>query len=129
VTDKLGDNMELLRNLKVLGLGGDASLEDAQRAYEKLCKVWNPERFQDDEDLRTDAEHKLDEVRAAFDLIPAAIERRDEERRKDWRAEALEARAEARRTKSELGETREALKEANRVARLWKAEAEKLGYR
>ncbi|MDO8963937.1 MAG: DnaJ domain-containing protein [Coriobacteriia bacterium] len=128
MSDMLSQEMALLRNLKVLGLGGDASLEDAERAYEKLRKVWDPDRFQDDEDLRVDAERKLAEVQAAFEHLPDAIKRRDEERRKDWQTEALEARAEANRTKAELVKTKAALKEMNRIASLWKAEAEKRGY-
>jgi DnaJ-class molecular chaperone len=129
VTDRLSDDMGLLRSLKVLGLGAEATLEEAERAYEKLRKVWDPDRFDDDVDLRADAQCKLGEVEAAFESIPAAIARRDEEQRKDWQAEAIEARAEAKRAKAELAKTKAALQASNRIAHQWMNEAKKRGYR
>jgi hypothetical protein len=52
---------------RVLGLPGDASLEEAVEAYADLKAVWDPERL--DTGLREKAARKLEEIELAFEAI------------------------------------------------------------
>ena len=111
--------MELLRSLKVLSLGKDATLDDVKAAYRKLCKVWHPDRFGDDAELRADAEAKMREVNAAYEYVCPELEKRAEAQRKDWQQAAVAAQAAA--------ETAEAAKrDAVKSANAWKTEADRL---
>jgi hypothetical protein len=65
-------------SLRVLGLSPSATLEDANQAYKDLVRVWHPDRFQSDQNLKQRAEEstrKINEavshLRKIFKNIPA----------------------------------------------------------
>jgi hypothetical protein len=126
VTPGLDEEMDLLRNLKVLGLGKDASLEEVKRAYRKMCKVWHPDRFQDDADLRADAEEKMREINAAYEYVMPEMERRQEEMKRDWQQAAANAQEDLKKAQARAKSATEAKKQAEQLARQWKAEADRL---
>jgi hypothetical protein len=126
VTPGLDEEMDLLRNLKVLGLGKDASLEEVKRAYRKMCKVWHPDRFQDDADLRADAEEKMREINAAYECVMPEMERRQEEMKRDWQQAAANAQEDLKKAQARAKSATEAKKQAEQLARQWKAEADRL---
>jgi hypothetical protein len=55
--------------LAVLGLGPDASNEDATTAYKDLVKVWHPDRFQNDDRLRRRAEEQTKKINEAISKV------------------------------------------------------------
>lgn len=52
--------------LAVLGLGPDASNEDATAAYKDLVRVWHPDRFQNDDRLKQRAEEQTKKINEAI---------------------------------------------------------------
>lgn len=69
MADNLDEGFSLLRWLRVLGLDSGASLEDVERAYRDLVRVWHPDRFQHDERLRARAEEELKKINSAHDAL------------------------------------------------------------
>lgn len=57
---------------KILELSPSCSDEELEKARRTLVKVWHPDRFQNDEQLRHLAEEKLKEINEAFDTIKKA---------------------------------------------------------
>jgi hypothetical protein len=55
--------------LTALGLTRDATQAEIRDAYRTLAKVWHPDRFQDDEQLRGKAEEKIKEINSAYQLL------------------------------------------------------------
>lgn len=55
--------------METLGLYVTASEEQIENAYQKLLKVWDPDRFGSDPKLRLAAEEKLKEINAAHDYL------------------------------------------------------------
>jgi hypothetical protein len=52
-----------------LGIDPGATLEDVEEAYGQLAKVWSPERFPNDDNIRRMAEDKMTEIDAARDAL------------------------------------------------------------
>jgi len=55
--------------LLALGLTQNATQMEVKDAYRLLAKVWHPDRFQGDEDLRLKAEEKLKEINSAYQVL------------------------------------------------------------
>jgi DnaJ domain len=55
--------------LALFGLTRAATPTEIKDAYRVLAKVWHPDRFQGDEDLRRKAEEKLKEINSAYQLL------------------------------------------------------------
>jgi curved DNA-binding protein CbpA len=55
--------------LAFLGLTRAATQTEIKDAYRTLAKVWHPDRFPGDEDLRVKAEEKLKEINSAYQLL------------------------------------------------------------
>jgi hypothetical protein len=60
--------------LAVFGLTRDATQTEIKDAYRVLAKVWHPDRFQSDENLRLKAEEKLKEINSAYHLLTTTPE-------------------------------------------------------
>lgn len=58
--------------LLVLGLAQGATDAEIKDAYRTLAKVWHPDRFQNDQNLRLKAEEKLKEINSAYQLLTTA---------------------------------------------------------
>ncbi len=59
--------------LASFGLTRDAAQADIKDAYRLLAKVWHPDRFQSDEQLRRKAEEKLKEINSAYHLLATTV--------------------------------------------------------
>ena len=55
--------------LAFFGLTRAATQTEIKDAYRTLAKVWHPDRFPGDEDLRAKAEEKLKEINSAYQLL------------------------------------------------------------
>jgi hypothetical protein len=51
---------------RALGVAPDASWEEVRQAYKDLVRVWHPDRFQSDPQLRERAEQKLQRINEAY---------------------------------------------------------------
>ena len=60
--------------LRTLGLERDASRNEIRDTYRDLVKVWHPDRFSSDRNLRSKAEEKLKEVNAAFQYLNSSAD-------------------------------------------------------
>jgi hypothetical protein len=52
-----------------LGLKSDATWEDIRRTYRDLVKVWHPDRFPGDAELRRKSEDRLKRITAAYETL------------------------------------------------------------
>jgi hypothetical protein len=59
--------------LASFGLTRDATQVQIKDAYRVLAKVWHPDRFQSDEQLRRKAEEKLKEINSAYQLLTTNV--------------------------------------------------------
>ena len=55
--------------LRLLHLDKDCSNDQLRRAYRDLVKVWHPDRFQSDAELRIKAERTLQSINVAYALL------------------------------------------------------------
>src|ERR1700761_2053238 len=55
--------------LTSFGLTRDATQPQIKDAYRVLAKVWHPDRFHNDDQLRAKAEEKLKEINSAYQLL------------------------------------------------------------
>lgn len=62
-------NHDLTKQYYVLGLQPGASAADMKAAHRDLAKVWHPDRFVHDPQLRQKAEQKLKEINEAYDQL------------------------------------------------------------
>ena len=69
-------NDELSNYYFVLGLRPGASAADMKAAHRDLAKVWHPDRFVHDPQLRQKAEHRLKEINEAYDQLRSGNARR-----------------------------------------------------
>ena len=69
VADGLDDAFQRLKDLKTLGLGGNASPVEIKQAYKELVQVWHPDRFEHDPRLRARAEEELTLINAAYERL------------------------------------------------------------
>jgi hypothetical protein len=74
----------LEESYRTLELTPGASDEDVRRAWKELTKVWHPDRFGSDPDLRRRAEQKQKEINEAYETIRAGGSSRDRFR---WNSE------------------------------------------
>src|ERR1035438_7934484 len=51
---------------RALGVAPNASWEEVRQAYKDLVRVWHPDRFQSDPQLRERAEQKLQTINEAY---------------------------------------------------------------
>lgn len=61
--------MNVNEDLRTLGLEPGATSDDIRKAWLDLTKVWHPDRFTSDPDLRDKAEEKLKEINAAYERL------------------------------------------------------------
>lgn len=61
--------MDQIAALRVLGLPATATPGEVREAYRDLAKVWHPDRFGEDERLRSKAEQKLKEINEAYQQL------------------------------------------------------------
>jgi hypothetical protein len=54
---------------RALGVAPNASWEEVRQAYKDLVRVWHPDRFQSDPQLRERAEQKLQRINEAYDAL------------------------------------------------------------
>jgi hypothetical protein len=59
--------------LALFGLTRAATQTEIKDAYRVLAKVWHPDRFQSDENLRRTAEEKLKEINSAYQLLTTTV--------------------------------------------------------
>ncbi|HUB52026.1 MAG TPA: DnaJ domain-containing protein [Terracidiphilus sp.] len=71
--------------MQALGLQVGATDSQIRSAYHVLVKVWHPDRFQQDDALKAQAEEKLKGVNAAFRYLTSAAARREEAERREQR--------------------------------------------
>ncbi|MGZ5444258.1 MAG: J domain-containing protein [Thermoanaerobaculia bacterium] len=64
----------LRESYRMLEVRSDASDEEVQRAHRELTKVWHPDRFGNDPELRRRAEEKLKAINEAWETIRASRE-------------------------------------------------------
>jgi len=57
------------RSFEILELPGDATLDDARRAYKDMATVWHPDRFAANPRLKQKAEQKLKELNIAYEAV------------------------------------------------------------
>jgi DnaJ domain len=57
------------RYYKALDLEPGASVDEIKQARKEMLKVWHPDRFNDDEDLKWKAQEKLKEINHAYDIL------------------------------------------------------------
>jgi curved DNA-binding protein CbpA len=67
--DTFGGMCDRCASLQMLGLDRHALPEEIESTYLTLVKVWHPDRFPSDSDLRRTAEEKLKEINAAHDFL------------------------------------------------------------
>lgn len=74
----MGESDSIQECLLLLGLSGDATVEEARRVYRDLVAIWHPDRLSDKNPrLQKKAEEKLKEINAAFDrVLPLLSENR-----------------------------------------------------
>lgn len=70
--------MRLDECYRLLDLDSRASGEEVKRAYRDLTKVWHPDRFGHDAELRRRAEEKLKAINNAYETIRASHPERQE---------------------------------------------------
>ena len=84
---------------RILDLEPGASLEDVERSYRELVKVWHPDRFRRDPKLRAKAEEKLSRINLATNgcarkLLPLRdAGQRPRKHRSRTQSEAVQKRA------------------------------------
>ena len=61
--------MNIGRCLEILELQSAESLDEVKKAYKVLVKVWHPDRFNHDPDLRKKAEDKIQQINAAYEEL------------------------------------------------------------
>lgn len=64
--------MELNEAYRQLEIDGRTSEDAVRKAYLDLTKVWHPDRFGHDPELRAKAQEKLKSINAAYDTILSA---------------------------------------------------------
>lgn len=57
------------KSLQALELPLSATLDDVEKAYYELVKVWHPDRFQSDESLRKKAEERTKEINVSYQYL------------------------------------------------------------
>ena len=57
---------------RALGLAPDASWEEVRQAYKDLVRVWHPDRFQSDPELRERAEQRLQKINDAYQALKSS---------------------------------------------------------
>lgn len=60
---------EILQCFKILKLDPEASLDDTQKAFRKIVKIWHPDLLTDNPKLKRLGEEKLKKVNAAYNTI------------------------------------------------------------
>ena len=63
--------MDLKRCLEVLELKNATSISQVKHAYRELVHVWHPDRFSNNPRLKLKAEKKLKEINAAYEILTA----------------------------------------------------------
>ena len=58
---------------RILGVSPDAAQKEIKQAYRDLIKVWYPNRFGDDQRLRTTAEEKLKRINSAYEQLVLGV--------------------------------------------------------
>ena len=61
----------IAESLQVLGLSSSATLEDANQAYRDMVRVWHPDRFQSDKNLKLKAEESTRKINEAVSHLRA----------------------------------------------------------
>lgn len=61
--------MNMMDDLKTLELEPGATEDDIKKAWRDLTKVWHPDRFGNDPELRDRAEQKLKEINTAYERL------------------------------------------------------------
>ena len=59
--------------LATFGLTRGATQTEIKDAYRVMAKVWHPDRFQNDEQLRGRAEEKLKEINSAYQVLATTL--------------------------------------------------------
>jgi curved DNA-binding protein CbpA len=67
-------NCDRCTALNAFGLTRAATRTEIKDAYRVLAKVWHPDRFQNDEQLRSKAEEKLKEINSAYQLLTTTVD-------------------------------------------------------
>jgi hypothetical protein len=67
-------------SLRILGLEANATGDEIKAAYRMLVKVWHPDRFQNDSNIKEVAEAKLKNINSAFAFLSSESLKRERER-------------------------------------------------
>ena len=59
----------IIESRKLLGVTKDADLKELKSVYRNFMKEWHPDKFQDNHDLKTEAEEKSKAVIEAYHLL------------------------------------------------------------
>jgi len=60
---------EIQNALRILGLGINTTGPEIKQTYRDLAKVWHPDRFPNDPELRSKAQDKLKEINGAYHIL------------------------------------------------------------
>lgn len=71
-------NISIQRCYDLLELPDGSSLAEVKNAYRIMTKVWHPDRFSSDPELRQKAEEKLKQINAAFQILQADLKKSEE---------------------------------------------------
>lgn len=86
--DSFGGLCDRCVALENLGLYSTSSEEQIENAYQKMLKIWDPDRFGSDPKLRRGAEEKLKEINAAHDYLVSGSKVKEPEEVPYWRKRA-----------------------------------------
>ena len=86
--DSFGGLCDRCVALENLGLYSTSSEEQIENAYQKMLKIWDPDRFGSDPKLRRGAEEKLKEIKAAHDCLVSGSKVKEPEEVPYWRKRA-----------------------------------------
>ncbi|HEV2273929.1 MAG TPA: J domain-containing protein [Acidobacteriaceae bacterium] len=88
--DSFGGLCDRCVALESLGLYSTASEEQIENAYQKMLKVWDPDRFGSDPKLRLGAEEKRKEINAAHDYLVSGAKVQEPQAVPYWRKRAAD---------------------------------------
>jgi GUN4-like/DnaJ domain len=81
--------MKLERHYQVLEIAAGASQADIKQAYRNLAKVWHPDRFAGDPILQKQAQEKLIQINAAYEVLKSDLPQTNIEIDRDKSTETL----------------------------------------
>lgn len=76
--------MDLKQCLEILGLKNATSQKQVKVAYRNMVRIWHPDRFPFDAQLRRHAEEKLQNINLAYERLTAHLSSKHEKEKLAW---------------------------------------------